>query len=215
MPGVVYLLERVGIAYFAHLSHGIMFVFGRPWNLAIRCAAGTRSHDNVLPIVCLNTFILLVSGRYSEFHGGPSQLIRSRGHRLAPNPPPPSFPGLRAAKQWRAPSGGSGRPTVHSPDRAANNLKKALPWDRSVSSALLTSGRCSKFRDSLTRLVLSHVLCLTLPLPPLVHRASSVWPRGAPIYIAALCRRSVTFVRGAGPRSRPREVLSAGTGGAH
>ncbi|KAJ1161503.1 hypothetical protein NDU88_001988 [Pleurodeles waltl] len=28
-----------------------MFVFGRPWNLAIRGATGTRSNDSVLPIV--------------------------------------------------------------------------------------------------------------------------------------------------------------------
>ncbi|KAJ1183788.1 hypothetical protein NDU88_000602 [Pleurodeles waltl] len=165
----------------------------------LRSVAGSAPQDR------LNTFILLVSGRA---HSG-------REHRLDPNPSPPPFPGLRAAKQWGAPSGGSGRPTVHSPDRAAISLRKALPRDRSVSSALLTLARRSEFRDGPTRLVLSYLLCLALPPPLLVPRASSVWPRGAPIYIAAHCQRSVTFVRRAGPQSQPREVLSAGMGGAH
>ncbi|KAJ1089662.1 hypothetical protein NDU88_002810 [Pleurodeles waltl] len=112
--------------------------------------------------------------------------------------------------QRGAPSGGSGHPTVHSPDRAAIILWKVLPRDRTVSTALLTSGRRSEFCHSPIRPVLSHVLCLAPPTPLLVLRATSVWLRGAPIYIAALCRRFVPFVRRAGPQSQSREVLSDG-----
>ncbi|KAJ1082756.1 hypothetical protein NDU88_002921 [Pleurodeles waltl] len=200
-------------------------------------------------------------------------------------------------------------PSVHNPVQAAISLREALPWDRSVSTALLTSGRRSEFLqqsdparlgprvlpctadsssgspshecvatrssdlyshtaedpsyfpfggpgcdlslvrsyrpgcrlisstalaprgpgiavcpqrflpwaaapsfcDSPILPVLGHVYCLAPPIPLLVLRATSVWPQGAPIYIATLCRRSVFFtVWRAGPRSQSRKVLSAG-----
>ncbi|KAJ1124522.1 hypothetical protein NDU88_002973 [Pleurodeles waltl] len=110
-------------------------------NLAICGAVGTRSHDNVLPIVGPT----LGFGPTPCVHSPRRAAIAHLEPRspLSPNPLPPPSPGLRAAKQWGAPSGGLGRSTVHSPDRAVINPRKALPWDRSVSSALLTSGRCS------------------------------------------------------------------------
>ncbi|KAJ1213931.1 hypothetical protein NDU88_001560 [Pleurodeles waltl] len=77
--------------------------------------------------------------------------------------------------QRGTPSGGSGWPTVHSPDRSSISLWKALPWDRSVSTALLTSGHRSEFCDGPLRPVLSHVLCLVPPTPLLVPRATSMW----------------------------------------
>ncbi|KAJ1112869.1 hypothetical protein NDU88_001130 [Pleurodeles waltl] len=54
-----------------------------------------RSVSGGTPQVRRVTFVLLVSGRYSEFHGGLVQLIRSCEHRLVRRPP---LLGLRAAK---------------------------------------------------------------------------------------------------------------------
>ncbi|KAJ1174480.1 hypothetical protein NDU88_006301 [Pleurodeles waltl] len=47
------------------------------------------------PQVRWDTLVLLVSGHYSEFRGGPAHLFWSRGHCLALQPP---LPGLQAAK---------------------------------------------------------------------------------------------------------------------
>ncbi|KAJ1102063.1 hypothetical protein NDU88_007121 [Pleurodeles waltl] len=131
--------------------------------------------------------------------------------------------------------------TFVSPFIAQTELRSSH-GERSLGSqcllSLLSSG-CSEFRDGPSRPVLSHMLCLALPPPPLVHLASSMRPRGTLIFLAAL-RRSLSarsaraqaplgasisrpiryfrfgFVaRGTGPRTWPCGVLSAGMGDAH
>ncbi|KAJ1206099.1 hypothetical protein NDU88_001509 [Pleurodeles waltl] len=90
---------------------------------------------------------------------------------------------------------------------------KRYPGIAVCPQRFLPRAAAPSYCDSPILPVLGHVYCFAPPVPLLVLRATSVGPRGAPIYVAILCRRSVFFfsrLGGVGPRSQSCKVLSVG-----
>ncbi|KAJ1188025.1 hypothetical protein NDU88_004790 [Pleurodeles waltl] len=97
-------------------------------------------------------------------------------------------------------SGGPGRdPSLvmsYRPGRRLISATALAPWGHGIAvcpQRFIPRAAAPSFCDNPILPVLGHVYCLAPPIPLLVLLATSVWPQGAPIYIATLCRRSVFF----------------------
>ncbi|KAJ1202395.1 hypothetical protein NDU88_006195 [Pleurodeles waltl] len=97
-------------------------------------------------------------------------------------------------------SGGPGRdPSLirsYRPGRRLISSTALAPWGPGIAvrpQRFLPRAAAPSFCDSPILPVLGHVYCLAPPIPLLVLLATSVWPQGAPIYIATLCRKSIFF----------------------
>ncbi|KAJ1104830.1 hypothetical protein NDU88_002239 [Pleurodeles waltl] len=135
------------------------------------------------PQVRLSTFILLVSGLV---HTGP---------RAPPRPDTVSSaisgPAGCRAKGSAPPA--SATPPFIAPFEPRSACGKRFPGIAVCPQRFLPWAAALSFCDSPILPVMGHVYCLAPPISLLVLRATSVWPRGAPIYIATLCQRSVFF----------------------